>query len=41
MELLVFVAALFVLSVLAMRFGQDSRPTVDSPEAARRHATVS
>ena len=34
MELLVFVAALFVLAVLAMRFGQDSRPTADSQEQA-------
>jgi hypothetical protein len=32
MELLLFVLALIVMSVLAIRFGQDSRPTVDSKE---------
>jgi hypothetical protein len=34
MELLVFVAASFILAVLAMRSGQDSRPTADSQEQA-------
>jgi len=32
MELLIFVAALCVLSLLAMRFGYDSRPTPESKE---------
>jgi hypothetical protein len=32
MELLLFVLALIVTSVLAIRFGQDSRPTVESTE---------
>jgi hypothetical protein len=33
MELLVFVVALCVLSVLALRFGHDSRPAISSKEA--------
>ena len=32
MELLIFVTALSVLAVLAMRFGQDSREHPDSKE---------
>jgi hypothetical protein len=34
MELLVFVAALFVLALLSVRYASDSRPTADSKEAA-------
>jgi hypothetical protein len=34
MELLVFVAALFVIAVLAVRYAPDSRLNADSKEAA-------
>ena len=33
MELIVFVAALFVLAILALRYAPDSRPTLDSRQA--------
>jgi hypothetical protein len=29
MELLIFVIALYILSILAMRYGADSRPSLD------------
>jgi hypothetical protein len=34
MELIVFVIALFILAVLAQRFGHDSRMPADSKEQA-------
>ena len=32
MELIIFIAALCVVSILAVRFGYDSRPTAQSKE---------